>query len=79
MRGSHMALDIFVNGCCQEVDRLTGKTLWARIEMYETDATFQNFVAGVCSITGPSVEDVMDRFVHIPLIDGKNFWELEWV
>jgi len=25
----------------------------------------------------PTVREVMDEFVKIPLIDGKTFWELE--
>lgn len=68
----------FVNGCCSEWDPKTGKTLWARLEMYETaDATGDKYVADVCSITKPSVEEVIEEFTRIPLIDGKTFWELE--
>ena len=51
--------------------------------MYETDETFRNGMADVCSITRPTVEEVMEEFDQIPLIDGKTFWELknelEWV
>ena len=67
----------FVNGCCQEWERETGKIMWARIEMYETDETFRNAIADICSITKPTIEEVMEEFTHIPLIDGKTFWELE--
>ena len=51
--------------------------MWGRIEMYETDETFRNGMADVCSITRPTVEEVMEEFAQIPLIDGKTFWELE--
>ena len=51
--------------------------------MYETDETFRNGMADVCSITRSTVEEVMEEFAQIPLIDGKTFWELknelEWV
>lgn len=67
----------FVNRCCQNVDRTTGKVVWARIEMYETDATFRNSLSDVCSISKPTVEEVIEEFTHIPLIGGKTFGELE--
>ena len=67
----------FVNGCCQEWERETGKIMWARIEMCETDETFRNGIADICSITKPTIEELMEEFTHIPLIDGKTFWELE--
>ena len=67
-----------VNGCCCEWDRKTGKVLWARIEMYEMqDENCREWKADVCSITKPTVEEVMEEFTRIPLIDGKTFWELE--
>lgn len=28
----------FVNGCCSDWDRETGKTIWARLEMYELES-----------------------------------------
>ena len=56
---------------------LTLVLLVGRIEMYETDETFRNGMADVCSITRPTVEEVMEEFAQIPLIDGKTFWELE--
>ena len=68
----------FVNGCCQEWDRKTKKTIWARMEMYEmADVNCSKWIADVCSITKPTVEEVMAEFTRIPLIDGKTFWELE--
>ena len=43
----------------------------------------QTWVRDVCSITKPTVREVMEEFTRIPLIDGKTFWEveneLEWV
>ena len=73
----------FVNGCCSEWDRKTGKDIWARIEMYELESDHGNAIADVCSITKPTVREVMEEFTRIPLIDGKTFWEqkneLEWV
>ena len=73
----------FVNGCCEEWDRKTGKTIWARLEMYELESDHGDAIADVCSITKPTVREVMEEFVRIPLIDGKTFWqlepELEWV
>ena len=56
---------------------LTLVLLVGRIEMYETDETFRNGMADVCSITRPTVEEVMEEFAQIPLIDGKTFWELK--
>ncbi len=67
----------FVNGCCCDWDRKTGKVVWARLEMYELDSDHGNAIAEVCSITKPTVREVIDEFVSIPLIDGKTFWELE--
>ena len=59
------------------VNRKTGKVVWARLEMYELDSDHGNAIAEVCSITKPTVREVIDEFVSIPLIDGKTFWELE--
>lgn len=68
----------FVNGCSCDWDVKTGKILWARIEVYETtDASGRDWIADVCSITRPTVDDCIDAFTHAPLIDGKTFWELE--
>ena len=67
----------FVNGCCSDWDRKTGKVIWARLEMYEMKSDLQTWVRDICSITKPTVREVMDEFVSIPLIDGKTFWELE--
>ena len=68
----------FVNGCCADWDRETGKIKWARIEMYEMkDSICREWKADICSITKPTVHEVMEEFVRIPLIDGKTFWELE--
>lgn len=67
----------FVNGCCVEWERGSGKVLWARLEMYELDGDEGNAIADVCSITKPTIEEVIEEFTHIPLIDGKTFWELE--
>jgi len=68
----------FVNGCCVETDPKTRKELWARLEMYEmTDENCRDWKADVCSITKPTIEEVMAEFTRIPLIDGKTFWELE--
>ena len=66
----------FVNGCCCETDR-QGHVLWARLEMYELESDHGNSIADICSITKPTVREVMEEFVRIPLIDGKTFWELE--
>ena len=41
------------------------------------DVNCSQWIADVCSITRPTVEEVMAEFTHIPLIDGKTFWELE--
>ncbi len=67
----------FVNGCCSEWDRKTGKTIWARLEMYELESDHGDVIDEICSITKPTVREVMDEFLRIPLIDGKTFWELE--
>ena len=40
-------------------------------------AIIGNRVRDVCSITKPTVREVMEEFTRIPLIDGKTFWELE--
>ena len=45
--------------------------------MYELDSDEGNAIADVCSITKPTIEEVIEEFTHIPLIDGKTFWELE--
>ena len=66
----------FVNGCCCETDR-QGRELWARLEVYEMTKGYKEWVADICSITKPTVREVMEEFVRIPLIDGKTFWELE--
>ena len=66
----------FVNGCCCTFDN-DGRVLSARLEMYETKEDFQTWIADVCTITRNSVEDCMNVFTEIPLIDGKSFWELE--
>lgn len=68
----------FVNGCCVEWDPKTNKVIWARLEMYEmADENGKQCIADICSITKPTVEEVMAEFTRIPLIDGKTFWELE--
>ena len=41
------------------------------------DSDRGNAIADVCSITKPTVREVMEEFTRIPLIDGKTFWELE--
>ena len=66
----------YVNGCCIEHDK-SGAVVEASLEMYETDETYHNGIADVCSITKPTVREVMEEFTRIPLIDGKTFWELE--
>ena len=71
-RGRHY----FVNGCCNERDE-NGKECWARLEMYEMDADNRNATGVVCSIVGTTTSEVIERFLAIPLIDGKTFWELE--
>ena len=54
------------------------KVLWARLEMYEmADENCREWKSDVCSITKPTIEEVMEEFTHIPLVDGKTFWELE--
>lgn len=45
--------------------------------MYEHESDHGRAIADVCSITKPTVQEVMDEFLRIPLIDGKTFWELE--
>jgi len=67
----------FVNGCCVDWDRKTKKVIWARLEMYELESDHGKAIADVCSITKPTVQEVVDEFTRIPLIDGKTFWELE--
>lgn len=67
----------FVSGCWQEWDPKTKKTLRAGIEMYELEREGGAAIADICSITKPTVEEVMAEFTRIPLIDGKTFWELE--
>ena len=64
----------FVNGGCT-FDTADGER--SRIEMYELESDHGNAVADVCSITKPTMCEVMEEFTHIPLIDGKTFWELE--
>ena len=70
-RGRHY----FVNGCCNERDE-NGKECWARLEMYEMDADNRNATGVVCSIVGTTTSEVIERFLAIPLIDGKTSWEL---
>ena len=71
----------FVNGCCTFKSESGERN--SRIEMYELESDHGNAIADVCSITKPTVEEVMAEFTRIPLIDGKTFWklenELEWV
>jgi len=46
--------------------------------MYEmADENCREWKSDVCSITKPTIEEVMEEFTHIPLVDGKTFWELE--
>lgn len=65
----------FVNGCCTSEDEKGMEH--ARLEVYEMKSDLQTWVRDVCSITKPTVREVMDEFLRIPLIDGKTFWELE--
>ena len=65
----------FVNGCCTIKDESGAESV--RIEMYEMKSDLQTWVRDVCSITKPTVREVMEEFTRIPLIDGKTFWELE--
>ena len=67
----------FVNGCCVHTNPDTQEVEWARLEMYEMKSDLQTWVRDICSITKPTVREVMEEFVRIPLIDGKTFWELE--
>jgi len=65
----------FVNGCCTfKNEHGVGCSC---IEMYELESDHGNAVADICSITKPTITEVIEEFVHIPLIDGKTFWELE--
>ena len=65
----------FVNGCCSGKDE--DGVEFARLEVYEMESYLQTWVRDICSITKPTVREVMDEFLRIPLIDGKTFWELE--
>jgi len=65
----------FVNGCC--TFKIEDGEERSRIEMYELESDHGNAIADICSITGPSIDEVMNEFTRIPLIDGKTFWELE--
>lgn len=65
----------FVNGCCTFKDK--DGMEHARIEVYEMKSDLQTWVRDICSITRPTVGEVMEEFVRVPLIDGKTFWELE--
>lgn len=67
----------FVNGCYVELERGTRKIRWAHIEMYELESDHGRAISDVCVITKPTVQEVMDEFTRVPLIDGKTFWELE--
>lgn len=67
----------FVNGCCVHRNPVTHQDEWARLEVYEMKSDLQTWVRDICSITKPSVREVMEEFTRIPLIDGKTFWELE--
>lgn len=65
----------FVNGGCTFKTE-DGKKV-TQIEMYELESDHGRAIADVCSITRPTVEEMIEAFTHIPLIDGKTFWELE--
>ncbi|MBQ7251901.1 MAG: hypothetical protein IJS32_04790 [Kiritimatiellae bacterium] len=65
----------FVNGCCTFKDKEGVEH--ARLEIYEMGPDLQTWVQDVCSITKPTVQEAMEEFLRIPLIDGKTFWELE--
>ena len=65
----------FVNGCCSDKDE--DGVEYARLEVYEMESDLRTWVRDVCSITKPTVREVMDEFLRIPLIDGKTFRELE--
>ena len=65
----------FVNGCCTFKDN-SGRNC-SRLQVYETGVDLSTWVRDVCTITKPTVREVMEEFVRIPLIDGKTFWELE--
>ena len=65
----------FVNGCCTCKDEKGVEC--SRIEIYEMKSDLQTWVRDICSITKPTVREVMEEFTRIPLIDGKTFWELE--
>lgn len=68
----------FVNECCTERDPVSKKVVWARLEMYEmSNLNGNGWKTDVCSIVKPTVEETLEEFTHIPLIDGKTFWELE--
>lgn len=65
----------FVNGGCTFKTAVGEKR--SRIEMYELESDHGNAIADVCSITKSTLEEAMEEFTRIPLIDGKTFWELE--
>ncbi|MBQ7251899.1 MAG: hypothetical protein IJS32_04780 [Kiritimatiellae bacterium] len=66
----------FVNGCYGHWDG-KGKIQWAHLDMYELESDHGGAISDVCVITKPTVREVMEEFLRIPLIDGKTFWELE--
>lgn len=65
----------FVNGGC--TFKASDGTELSRLEMYELESDHGDAIADICSITKPTIREVMETFTHIPLIDGKTFWELE--
>lgn len=65
----------FVNGGCT-FKAEDGKER-SRLEMYELEGDHGFAIADVCSISRPTIREVIEAFTHIPLIDGKTFWELE--
>ena len=67
----------FVNGCCVDWEKDTRKVVSVHLEMYELDIDEGNAITDVCSITKPTVDEVIEEFTRIPLIEGRTFWELE--
>lgn len=65
----------FVNGGCT-FKTSDGKKV-TQLEMYELESDHGRGIADICSITRPTIREVMEEFTRIPLIDGKTFWELE--
>lgn len=68
----------FVNGCSVSLDPLTKRKLFVELEVSEVDGeNYTRAINWIATIQKPSIEECVDEFCRIKLVDGKTFWELE--